>query len=69
MTQDEEIAALRAENARLRDLVRRSLAAINSAYEEALADQRGHDRTADRHNRIVGDYRFDACAALGGENG
>jgi hypothetical protein len=56
--------SLEAENERLRDLVKRSLIALNSTVQLARAEQQGHERTADRLDKEISAYRADARAAL-----
>lgn len=64
---DPEIAVLKDENAMLRELVKKSLTAITSSYEEVHAEWRGYDKIADKHNKIVRNYRAEASIVLGCE--
>ncbi|WP_089177299.1 hypothetical protein [Bosea sp. AS-1] len=64
---DEALSALREKEERVRVLeacVSGGLNAVNAAYQQASAEQLGHDRTADRLDKIVMDWRTQARSLL-----
>ena len=54
---------------RMRALVKSGIDAINAAICQTLAEQAGHERTADKYCRTVEQWRKDARAALTDEQG
>jgi hypothetical protein len=55
---------LKDKNAEIRAILQRAQGAINAAYAQADAENRDHDRTADRHEKIVRAFMSDVRATL-----
>jgi len=64
-----QIAALKAENEAMRELMRAGLDALNAAYAQVHAEHHGHDKTADKYDRVVMEWRRKARAALAQSSG
>lgn len=70
-TPDPRITQLEADRAEVVALLKRSSEALNSAFTQADAEMRDHDRIAAQHDAIVRNFRSDVRATLSriGEDG
>jgi hypothetical protein len=59
-----QLAQSQAEVWRLRGLVKQGLSAVKASYSQALAEFHGHDRTADKLDKAVAEWRTLARVAL-----
>ncbi len=59
-----QLAQSQAEAGALRGLVKQGLSAVSASYSQALAEFHGHDRTADKLDKAVAEWRTLARAAL-----